>query len=338
MKRWQKILIGVIVGLLIVSVALFFGVNMYIDSMFNRMEQTETIKVEEANVAQSVQEQTKDRNVVNIAIFGTDHDADEGDSVSERADATKIISLDMDNKKIVITSLQRDTLVYLPGDVQDFDKFNHSYWYGGPELSLQTINMNFDLDITRYVSFSFESLEKIVDLVGGVDIYLTQAEINQDYKPIGVSGPEGVYHLNGEQALLYSRIRNIDNDYERMQRQNNVITAIIQAVKGKSVFDLIDLANNALPYVETNLTNGEIKDYLTSLVTFDLSDIKQYQIPENGSSDVSIRSYKGWSPLYLLDSYSEQAIQLHKNIYLNDNYQPSEQLLEVESKIYAAFN
>ena len=123
-----------------------------------------------------------------------------------------------------------------------------------------------------------------------------------------------------------------------MQRQNNVITAIIQAVKGKSVFDLIDLANNALPYVETNLTNGEIKDYLTSLITFDLSDIKQYQIPENGASDVSIRSYKGFSPLYLLNSYSEQAIQLHKNIYLNDNYQPSEQLLEVEKNIYAKFN
>lgn len=338
MKKWQKILIGIIVGLLIVSVALFFGVNMYIDSMFNRMEQTEKINVEQANVAESVTEQTKGRNVINIAIFGTDHDDDEGDDASERADATKIISLDMDNKQIVITSLQRDTLVYLPGNVQDFDKFNHSYWYGGAELSLQTINMNFDMDITRYVSFSFESLEKIVDLVGGVDVYLTQAEINQDYKPIGVSGTEGVYHLNGHQALLYSRIRNIDNDYERMQRQNNVIMAIIEAVKSKSIFDLLDLANNALPYVETNLTNGEIKEYLTSLLTFDLSDIQQYQIPEDGFNDVSIRSYKGFSPLYLLDSYSDAAIQLHKNIYLDDTYQPSEQLLEVESNIYAKFN
>lgn len=338
MKKWQKILIGIIVGMLVVSVALFIGVNAYIDSMFNRMEQTEKIDVEQANVAETVQEQTKGRNVINIAIFGTDHDADESDSASERADATKIISLDMDNKKISITSLQRDTLVYLPGDVQDFDKFNHSYWYGGPELSIQTINMNFDMDITRYVSFSFESLEKIVDLVGGVDIYLTQAEIDQDYKPIGVSGSAGVYHLNGEQALLYSRIRNIDNDYERMQRQNNVIMAILQAVKSKSVFELLDLANNALPYVETNITNGEIKDYLTKLVTFDLSEIPQYQIPQDGFNDVSIRSYKGFSPLYLLSSYSDTAIQLHKNIYQDDNYQPSEQLLEVESKIYAKFN
>ena len=337
LKKWVKVAIGVLAGTGIISICGYVGVNMYVDSMLNNLNKTDDIKEEEVSIADSVKEQVINTNVVNIALFGTDHDGGEGDDSFERSDATKIISLDMDHKTIMITNLQRDNIIYIPDPINDFDKLNHAQWYGGPQLAVKTINANFDLDITKYVGFSFDSLERIVDLVGGVDIYLTRAEISQQIKPLGVYGDAGVYHLNGHQALTYCRIREIDSDYTRMERQNNVIMAIIDKVKDKNILELVDLANQIMPYIETNLSNEDIKSYLMSLLTFDLSNIKQYQVPEGGFDDINVRSYKGYHPLYLLRSYSDMVKQLHKNIYNDDNYQPSEQLLEIEKSIYEYF-
>lgn len=334
-KKW-KILLITLLSILILAGGTFIGVNIYIDSLLNKMDNKEQITEQDANISSTVQEQTKERNVVNIALFGTDHDWEESDSTQRRADAIKIVSLDMDNKKIVINSIQRDTLVYLPGDVNDFDKINHSYWYGGANLTMQTINMNFDMNITNYVSFSFDSIEKIVDILEGVDLNLSYGELVQ-VPGTPSQNADGTYHLNGAQAIAYSRIRNLDSDYVRMQRQNNVIVAIMNSAKGKDIFQLLDLVNKVLPYIETNLSNSNIKNYLTNLITFDLN-IEQYKIPANDMDDIcNSVSYKGFSPLYVLRSYADQAKLLHQHIYQNDSYQPSEQLLEYEEKIHEKF-
>ena len=338
LRKWVKVTIGAITGVIAVSAVGYIGINMYVDSLISNVNQTEEIKYEDAKIATSVSEQTKDRNVVNIAMFGTDHDADESDSASERADANKIISLDFDNKQIKITSVQRDNLIYIPDPIDDFDKLNHAYWYGGPQLSIKTLNANLDLDITKYVSFSFSSVEKIVDLLGGVDIYLNNAELSVTGKySLGINGSAGTYHLNGHQALVYCRTRSVDSDYQRIERQNAVISAIVSTLKSKSVFELMGLVDDVLPLIETNLTASEIKDYVTSCLSFDLNNIQQFKVPANEYEDVKIRSYKGYSPLYLLRSYSEEVINVHKNIYGDDDYQPSEQLLEIEKNIYDAF-
>lgn len=337
MKKWQKISIIILCLFIVLGIGIYAGVNIFIDSMLNRLNRTEIIDINDAKIAESVKEQTINRNVINIALFGTDHDGGTSSAEFDRSDATKVVSLDMDNKTISITSFQRDNIIYIPEPINDFDKLNHAHWYGGPELAIQTLNTNFDLDITKYVGFSFSSLEKIVDLVGGVDIYLTQAEIGQQDKPLGVYGTEGVYHLNGAQALMYCRIRFIDDDYHRMERQNNVIEAIISTCKSKDILELMNIAADILPYIETNLTNSEIKDLLISLLSFDLDNIKQYQVPENGFADINVRSYNGYSPLYLLRSYSDEVKKIHENIYNDDNYQPSLEMRQIEESIYAYF-
>lgn len=317
-KKGKKILIGVLATLLILIGGGILGVNLYIDSILNKMDKTENFKEKEVKANQI------EGNVDNIALLGVDAEGGDG----SRTDVIKIISVDFDNKKIKITSVQRDNLVYQP--MQDrYEKLNHAYAYDGAQGTLSTLNYNFDLDITQYVKFEFASVEQIVNILGGVDINLTAEEAAS----LGF-GSAGIYHLDGAKALSYSRIRNLDSDYGRMQRQNNVINAVLAGVSGKSAFELLDIVNSVMPYLETNISNGTIKNYATSMISFDLHP-EQYQFPSGGyDSILTSLSLYGYSPHYVLKDFAGEVKILHDNIY-GGNYQVSDTVNKVDQETKA---
>ncbi len=307
--------------ILVLIIGVFAGINLYADSLLNRMGRTDSFNKDEVYSYES------NRNVDNIALLGID--ADEGSGA--RTDVMKIISLDFDNDVIKISSLQRDNIVYQPL-MDRYEKLNHAYWRSGVQGTLSAINYNFDLDVTQYVLFNFDSVEEIVDILGGVDIQLTAAEAGY----LGLGGA-GTYHLNGSQTLNYSRIRSVDSDYERMSRQNNVIDALISSLKNQSLFDLLNIVDDVLPYIETNLSNGAIKNYVTQLLGFDLSHIEQYQFPKDGyASQLTSLTLYGYSPQYVLKDFSGEVESLHHFIYGEESdYTASERVLKVEKDILA---
>ena len=309
----------------------FVYANYLLDSTIDQMVTTESVTKEEVNVTEEVIQKEEETKVINIAVFGLDRN---GNGTDGRSDAMKVLSLDTKNNVAKVTSFQRDTLIYIPGDVQDFDKLNHPYAYGGAKLAMQTINYNFDLDLTRYVSFNFDAIEKIVDAVGGVEIEVQSKEISS----IPGVTRSGLQHLTGSQALSYMRIRYADSDYVRMERQTNVMKAIFAQLKSISYTQLLNLLNECLPYVETNLTKDEIISLGLDALKVDLSNIEQYQVPSQGYSDINHSvSYKGYSPLYVMDSYQDLVKELHQNIYGDADYQPSSTVLETEAAIYEKF-
>ncbi|NBK98631.1 MAG: LytR family transcriptional regulator [Erysipelotrichia bacterium] len=319
----KKRLIVVLATLLILIGGGFLGVNLYVDSILNKMDKKDSFKGKDVNAHEL------DGNVENIALFGVDVEGSDG----SRTDVIKIISLDFDNDVIKITSVQRDNLVWLPMK-ERYEKLNHAYAYDGAQGTLSALNYNFDLDITKYVKFEFGSVEHIVDILGGVDITLTAAEAGS----IGVGGA-GTYHLNGEEALAYSRIRNLDSDYGRMQRQNNVINAVLAGVSGKSPLDLLDIVNKVMPYIETNVSNGSIKNYATSLISFDLGGTQQYQFPSDGYNSILTSLYLyGYGPHYVLKDFAGEVKTLHENIY-GGTYKVSDNVKKVdqESKAMAGY-
>lgn len=334
MKKSKKLWIslGVFLGILVVGIgAGAFYVNHLLDSTLNQMVTTETVTKEEVDVAEEVIQKEEETQVINIAVFGLDRN---GNGTDGRSDAMKVLSLDTKNNVAKVTSFQRDTLIYIPGDVQDFDKLNHPYAYGGAKLAMQTINYNFDLDLTRYVSLNFDAIEKIVDAVGGVEIEVQSKEISS----IPGVTRSGLQHLTGSQALSYMRIRYADSDYVRMERQTNVMKAIFAQLKSISYTQLLNLLNECLPYVETNLTKDEIISLGLDALKVDLSNIEQYQVPSQGYSDINHSvSYKGYSPLYVMNSYQDLVKELHQNIYSDVDYQPSSTVLETEAAIYEKF-
>lgn len=322
----KKKIIVVLSVLLFILVGGIAGANLYVDSLLNKMNKQDKLTDKDTGVKEETKKESKDQKVVNIALLGIDND---GEGTTHRADAMKIISLDLDDKTVTISSVQRDNLVYIPGSVNRYDKLNHSYAYGGAQLLLNTFNYNFDLDMTQYVAFDFDAVYQVVDMVGGVNITLSDLEA----VCIGIQSGGGTYTLNGQQALNYVRLRESDNDYVRMQRQNNVIRAILSTMIGKGIPELMNSVQQILPLIETNIPNSDIKKYVTSMVGFSMDNLKQYQMPENGYGDVlqSVYLY-GYGPHYILRDFSGMVEQLHRNIY-NNNYKASEQVERIENEI-----
>ena len=327
------VLIALIVGLILSG-------NLYIDSLLNKTIRSRKLTDEDAMINQEVLDQVKNHHIVNIALFGSDNakKAQWNDYEMERSDATKIISLDFDAKKIKITSLQRDTLIWIPEPYNDYDKLNHAHWRGGPELAVKMLNYNFDLDITQYVGFSFEALETLVDLVDGIDIILPDGLLATQVVELGATREGNVFHFNGKQALGYCRLRKLDDDFHRMDRQNEVILKIVEKLSKKNLIELMDIVNEMLPYIETNLTNNEIKNYVSSLLSFDLKHLDQFQIPSKGMDSIEkVIEYNGFSPIYMMENYEDLAKELHWNIYEDEDYQPSSTIIQLEQNIQREF-
>ena len=343
----NKKILMIIGGLVSILIVVLVGGSIIVTNHFySKIEITDALNPEAVGVTEELVEKEKESKIVNIALLGIDQNGDGSDG---RSDAMKVVSLDFTNKVIKMTSFQRDTLIYIPEPMNDFDKLNHPYAYGKAPLTLKTLNYNFDLDITRYVAFNFDAIEEIIDIMGGVDIDIKSSEINVTNDYINhlnslhagdIDAPRltkgGLQTLSGRQAMAYMRNRYVGSDFTRMERQSTVIQALVDKAMTLSYSELLSLLDACLPYVETNLTLNEIIDYGTKVLSFDLSQIEQLQIPSADNTHKSI-SYKGYSPLYIMSSYQDLVKELHAFIYNDTEYQPSQTVIETEAAIYETF-
>ena len=213
-----------------------------------------------------------DKDVINILLLGTDERTQQF-SDNARADSIMILSLNTKTHKIKLVSIERGIGVPVPG--RNNDLITHTFRYGGAALTMQTVRECFNVDVERYVRVNFAVFEKAIDAIGGVDINLTQAEADH-LMQIKSQSPQsyiqtvtaGENHLDGKTALAYSRIRKIDSDWSRIQRQRNMVQAAINEVKGEDIFTLNQFADTVLPMIETNLTKDEITSLLFEVPGF----------------------------------------------------------------------
>lgn len=202
----------------------------------------------------SIGEVTKNPLVSNILLLGVD--GEEGQS--SRSDSMILVSIDFIHRKIKLTSFLRDCWVEIPSKEKNA-KLNASYAYGGPQLVKDTIEYNYGVGIDHYIKVDFNMFKMIIDKLGGVDVEVTQKEsdfINRTTRQSVESG--SCVHLNGEEALVYCRIRKLDTDYMRTYRQRKVISALLDKAKSSSVSDLLDMAKEVFPLIETDLSPSEI--------------------------------------------------------------------------------
>ncbi len=261
-----------------------FGAYGY--SILDKIKNTQITKSDEEL---GIVEDNKNDNVVNIALFGVDR---REDSDTPRSDTIMIASIDKEHDKIKLTSLMRDTYIEIPG--KGMGKLTHAYAYGGPELTIQTINQNFDMNIRDFVTVDFYGLEAIVDTLGGVEITVEDYEINalnQNIQEINnLTDPDsplvqssGLQTLNGRQAVAYARIRKVGNgDYQRTERQRVVLEQILNKSMNAGITKYPKLLDTMLPYVETSLSKGNIVSLGLSAITSGIRDIDQYRIPADG--------------------------------------------------------
>ena len=220
------------------------------------------------------------KDVLNILLIGTDERTSEFYKAA-RADSIMLMSLNKNTFDIKLVSFERDTLVAIPKVPQrNPDKLGHTFQYGGAKLLMETLQTHFSLDIEKYVRVNFTVFEKLIDEIGGVDIVLTNQEANNIINHMNIVVKEGKNHLDGATALFYSRIRYIDSDWQRVKRQQNVIIAIKNSFKNKSVGELKTIVDECLPYVQTNLSAYECAYLLLNIAEYTKGNVAQKTIPD----------------------------------------------------------
>jgi LCP family protein required for cell wall assembly len=235
---------------------------------------SEEISTEESTTTELPEFEFKE-GITNILLIGADR---QGTNGYGRSDSCIILSLDTNNKTIKMASILRDSYVSIPG--YNKNKINASYAFGGPDLLIETIEANFGIKLDKYIYVDFEEFKNIIDALDGVDINLTEKETS---KVFGETKPAGKYHLNGEEALLYARIRKIDSDFVRTSRQRTLLMSLYEEYKSKSISEAIIIATDLLPYINTNLTKSEIIDLISTAVKIGDLEILQHTLPANNT-------------------------------------------------------
>ncbi len=226
----------------------------------------------------------------NILLLGADNRYEQDEY--SRTDSMIILSVNTSTLEAKLTSLMRDTWVKIDG--HGSGKLNAATVHGGPELTMQTISENFGVDISDYMLINITGLAEVIDLLGGLELDVTEEErkaINKGLFDLSsLSGMEKLETsgenvlLNGNQAVAFARIRLIDSDYHRTERQRTVLTVLAERLKEDTgIFALAQLVNTLLPYVETNLDLSEMLILGMTGLQMDMNGVDELRLPADGT-------------------------------------------------------
>ena len=277
-------IISILLVIILAAVGVFYAT-------LNKMD---NVEINKDNLAVTPKEELEVydnyKKIKNIALFGIDS----ADGIG-RSDSTMIATIDPVHDKLKITSIMRDSYVNIDG--YGYDKLNHAYAFGGPELSIKTINQTFGLNIENFVAVDFASLPVIIDILGGIQLDITNEEITCEIninnyidginESLGTNTPHiyssGLQTVNGVQALAYSRIRYASGgDYERTHRQRIVLEQLFEKALNISPTHYASFINQILPYVQTNLAASDILSLATKVVTMGGGTLEQDRFPRDG--------------------------------------------------------
>lgn len=227
-------------------------------------------------------------NVINIVLYGSD--SRDVEMKNGRSDTIMICSINLNTKKINLVSIPRDTYVEIEGHGKT--KINHAYAYGKEQLSLKTLNSNFKMNLTEYITVNFDGLENIIDTIGGIDMNISKEEMQYiNYRCYDGLTNYGEVILTGEQALIHSRNRTQGNDFVRASRQRDVVQALIKKISSLGLTEILKLSDELLPLVKTNIniTNyiGLLTDILKDREQY-LSNINSLQVPNDDYAESQI--------------------------------------------------
>ena len=237
----------------------------------------------------------EDSSLINILLIGQDR-GQEREHEGERtmADVILLGTFNMDTRQLTMTSFMRDIFVDIPGVGKD--NINNAYLQGGMELLDETLLRNFGIHVDANVEVDFDVFPVAVDALGGVTIEITQEEADEINRLVPYLHVDAGYqHLNGAQTLVYCRIRHMDSDYIRIQRQQKTLQALLQQAKSMTLGKAISIAAKVIPMVESDLNILELTDLFRTLFPMarEFSMVHQ-RIPANGTYEECIIN-NGWS-------------------------------------------
>lgn len=271
-----------------------------------------------------------------FVIFGVDSRSNQLGK-GTRSDSILLVNVDHTTKKIKVASIFRDCLVNIKG--HGLDKITHAHSFGGPQLAMDTVNTNFDLNLDKYITVNFLNVIELVDDLNGITLDITNDELKYLNGLIDALNTEvkhksphitsaGKQKVNGIQAVAYSRIRSTaGGDYKRSERQRTVLFKVFSKAKTMNPLELVGITNDMLEKINSNYSSGEVTDLLYSLSKYKIERMKGFPTKLWGGKIDGV-----WYgvPVTLESNVKE----LHNYLYSNSDYKVSEKVKSISDEIH----
>ena len=328
MKK-RRVLAAMLV--LVLAVASVSGCGKKKEKEEPKTETKQTVQKEE-----SEEEKEKETKIdqETFAICGVDS-RENNLGKGTRSDSLMVVNVDNTNKKVYVASIYRDCYVQIAD--HGLDKITHAHSFGGPDLAVDTLNTNFDLDIKRYITVNFMNVAELVDDMGGIeqDITADEAQYINGYidELNGIRGTSsahitdaGTYTLDGTQAVAFSRIRYTEGgDYKRSERQRTVLFKIFSKAQELDKMEKASIAKSMLDKINTNYSESEVLRLL--------STITEYKVEAMDAFPKVFYSGKINGVFYEVPvTLSEMSTQMHTFLYPTEEYTPSETVQSISDQ------
>ncbi len=314
--------------LFVLIIALSGAFLIYMRSLLQTVDSVDLENALESSISPQVQDDRVMAGYQNIALFGVDSRDQDLLSGDNRSDTIMICSINKKTGETRLVSVYRDTLLNIGGG--DFRKCNAAYAFGGPQQAVAMLNANLDLNITDFVTVGFEGLAETIDALGGIDLEITEEEMeymnsymDDMYYEIGTEYDEvtdwGMQHLSGIQATAYCRIRyTAGDDFRRAERQRTVLMLTMEKARKANPLRLAAAAGAVMGRTATSLSSGELMLFILRARMMDITESTGFPTEEdrifatvNGESCVV--------PYYLTTNVRK----LHQTLFDQEDYEPS---------------
>lgn len=340
LDRRKKILViagGVILALILLAAAALAYVN---HAIFGNMQQLDFDEKKVQNVNLSDDQLAQMKGHWMVACFGVDSRAENGKmnvGKGSNADVNMICSIDMETGEIKLVSVFRDTYLNI-SDKNTYNKINAAYAIGGPEQAVAALNKNLDLNITQYATFNWKAVADGINILGGVDIELSENErswinayITETVNETGIGSHQiekaGLVHMDGVQAVAYGRIRYGDTDYARTERQRIVLQAAFDKAKTADWATINNVIQTVMPQLATNIEMTDLIPLARNLSKFHIGDTKGFPMAR-GEANIGKNG-----DCVIPQTLESNVVELHQFLFGTENYQPSSKVQSYSSHI-----
>ncbi len=336
-KRKRKIHIILLEAVIFLGVMVFAGYS-YINSRLSMMQQLPWDPEEIRNVDISEAKQEQMRGYWTVAIFGVDsRNASVGKG--NNSDVNIICNINQDTGEIRLVSVFRDSYLNV-SDKNSYNKINTAYLRGGPEQAVKALNKNLDLDIDDYATFNWKAVADAINILGGIDLEISEPEfyyinafISETVTATGVGSNQlkhaGMNHLDGVQAVAYGRLRLMDTDFARTERQRKVIALAFEKAKQADWATINNIIQTVFPQVATSVDMGDILSMGRGITKYHLTETMGFP---SARGDAKIKS-KG--ACVIPQTLESNVVELHKFLFGDEDYRPTETVKSISQKIIA---
>ena len=334
-KKKRKIWFILLESVMLIGILCFAGYS-YISSRLDLMQRLPWNPDEIKNVEISEEKQEQMSGYWTIAVYGVDS---RNSSVGKgnNSDVNILCNIDQGTGEIRLVSVYRDSYLNI-SDKNTYNKINAAYMQGGPEQVVKALNRNLDIDIDDYATFNWKAVADAINILGGIDVEITKSEfyyinafISETVKATGVASTQlksaGMNHLDGVQAVAYGRLRLMDTDYARTERQRKVISLAFEKMKKADWATINNIVQTVFPQVATSI---EINDLLKIG-----RNITRYHLTETTGFPSELREKKMGrkGACVIPQTLESNVIELHHFLFGDEEYTPTETVRTISQKI-----